>query len=203
MATRKRGMKSIPNALSQGKDVFPITAFRNKLQIAIGDAVTDLTSANNAGEEVDLDLQFEDNEVLDVWQVHLIMTATNRAADVVSNGSIEMCAALLEDPDKANTTDIVAENFVENDSSLLYLTCERMFFEQAAVGQIAFSLTREKVYSFVQPYTVARNVKWILQSNAVIAADEFDSIDLIATIWGRRRNASDAEFKNIIYRQRF
>lgn len=174
-------------------------------------AETSLTSANNDGETVDLDLQFEDNEVMDIWQIDLFLEL--EPEDGVFTLDVVRCAvALFEDPDKADTTDIqgtlaartAAQNTIENDSSLVKYFQHTFICREGATVTDAFGhITERMQFQFPQPYTVARNLKWILQANAILTASDLDAINLYAEIWGRRRNASDAEFKNIIYRQRF
>lgn len=213
MARRKKGMPPIPNALSQAKDVFPITVLRNFLAIPIA-AETSLTAANNDGEVVDLDLQFEDNEVFDIWAVKVGIEIEPTAATAVKACLLRCSAALYEDPDKADTTDLVpvdgsltgvpAANY-QDDSSLLYNARKTFILQEGATttNEDSGDLYFTEYFVFPQPYTVGRNVKWILEALADITTTDLDAVNLFAEIWGRRRNATDAEFKNIIYRQRF
>jgi len=194
-AKRKRGMPAIPNALSQGKDVFPITPFRQVLAIA--------TFGTNDGEVIDLDLQFEDNEVLDVWSMQTqVNFAFDTAPDAVATGLWHV--ALFEDPDKADATDLSVAATIEDDSSLIHIEEGRamMLFTTAAGFQaLAADNAINRYFQFPQPYTVARNLKVIMQIAGTQA--DIEAMRAVVTVWGRRRNATDAEFKNIIYRQRF
>jgi len=183
--------------------VFPMVPIRNFLQIPIADADVAKTAANNDGEVVDLDLQFEDNEVMDLWYLDFHLSLQDDDGNYALD-RFDLAVGLFEDPDKADTTDLSVENTIENDSSLIYLYQDNKTVRQGAtITDCLYRFTDHVMFQFPQPYTVARNVKWILQAIATLTADDFDSIDLTATIWGRRRNASDAEFKNIVYRQRF
>lgn len=200
---------AIPPALAQGKNVYPMVPMRNVLLISPV-AATSLTSANNDGEVVDLDLQFEDNEVMDLWGMRLYLEL--EPEDGVFTLDVIRCAiALFEDPDKADTIEIQptlgdndAENVIENDSSLVhYVQHSFVIREGATITDMLNPLTYEHDFMFPQPYTVARNVKWILQANAILTASDIDAIRLYAELWGRRRNAAQEEFINIVYRQRF
>lgn len=200
---------AIPPALSQGNNVFPMVPMRNVLLISPA-AGTSLTSANNDGEVVDLDLQFEDNEVMDLWGMRLYLEI--EPEDGVFTLDVVRCAiGLFEDPDKADTTEIQptladndAENVIENDSSLIHYVQHSFVMREGVTVTDAFGhLTYEHEFTFPQPYVVARNVKWILQANAILTASDIDAIRLYAELWGRRRNAKQEEFINIVYRQRF
>ena len=186
-------MKSIPPLYSQAKDVFPVTRFASQLQVT--------TLGTNDEEVVALDLQFEDNEVLDIIACQVYVEVD---VDVVESAENEarICVALFEDPDKALATDTLSEAVFEDDSSLIYTFDElfKLFFGTVAAVDMQWN-SRNDYFMFPQPYTVARNVKWILRATGVDA--DIDAVNARATIWGRRRNAADAEFKNIIYRQRF
>jgi len=166
-------------------------------------AIVTFGAANNDGEVIDLDLQFEDNEVLDVWSMQSDITfLADEAPDAAALGIWEV--ALFEDPDKADTTDLSVAATVEDDTSLIHIEEGRaeMFFTTAAGFQMAAAeVSVNRYFVFPQPYTVARNIKLIMQ----IAGTQGDitAMRALVTVWGRRRNASDAEFKNIVYRQRF
>ena len=163
---------------------------------------------------MDLDLQFEDNEVFDIWAVKVSIEVEPTAATAVRACLLRMVAALYEDPDKATTTDLVpvdgsgtgqpAANY-QDDSSLLYNFRSTLNSQEGATttNEDSSDLLMTEYFVFPQPYTVARNVKWILEALAEITTTDLDAVNLYAEIWGRRRNASDAEFKNVIYRQRF
>src|SRR3990172_5998661 len=100
-ATRRKGMKSIPNALSQAKNVFPITSFRARLANQV------VAAANNEREIIATDLQFEDNEVLDIWGVEY-----NTYCDLTQLAAFNdqlLTIAVYEDPDKPATTDLSLE----------------------------------------------------------------------------------------------
>lgn len=196
MAIRRRsvdGMPPIPNALSQGKSVFPITTFRALLQPT--------TQGTNVEQVIDLDLQFEDNEVLDVWSMKVDASMLqDTAADAASE--LEWAVALFEDPDKALATNIFSEETFEDDSSLIHHEAGVFYvnFTTAAGFEIG-NLCDSRYFVFPQPYTVARNLKVI--AGMLGTQTDLLSMSDYVTIWGRRRNANDAEFKNIIYRQRF
>jgi len=211
MATRKKGMRSIPGMLSQAKDVFPVTSFRTYLASDFD------ATADGVERTVELDLQFEDNEVLDVIALEVIL-GIEYASTIVTDDT-NMAIGLFENPDEDDEVQLfptVAATGVidfteagtfpefEDNNSLLWYMIQRM---QAQVqttsgGPTVFDMTKYYQFTFPQPYTVGRDLKWILRQvesvdDAAIAASMY------ATIWGRRRNAQDAEFKNIVYRQRF
>lgn len=158
-------------------------------------------AASNARDVIELNLQFEDNEVLDVIAVH-VLTEFNLTQELATDTDLTAYIALFEDPDKALATDLSLEATFEDDNSLIY-------FSQSSVGydfgdntsQTIWDSGRESYFVFPQPYTVARNLALISQMDGT----EGDAAVITnrVTIWGRRRNASDVEFKNIIYRQRF
>jgi len=148
---------------------------------------------------------------MDIWQLDLFLELEPEDG-VFSLDVVRIAVALFEDPDKADTTDIqgtlaartAAENTIENDASLIkYFQNTWVIREGATITDAFGKITERFQFLFPQPYSVARNLKWILQANAILTASDLDAINLYAEIWGRRRNAPDSEFKNIIYRQRF
>lgn len=196
MAKRKRGT-SIPSALSLGAGIYPITPLRQVLATTTFGAA----GANNDGEVFELDLQFEDNEVCDIFMMDShINAALDTAPDAVTELLWEL--ALFEDPDKPDTTDLSVAATIENDSSLVHIEEGRfdMLFTTAAGFQFPFNSVNRR-FLFPQPWTVARNVKVILQ--AVGTDSDITAVRAVVELWIRRRKASDAEFKNVIYRQRF
>lgn len=175
-------------------------------------------TADGVERDVDLDLQFEDNEVLDVIGLEVILT-TEYASTIVTDDT-NMAICLSENPDENDelqifpTTAAGVIDFTgaagttfpefENNSGILWYMIRRL---QAQVmttsgGPTVFEMSRYFQFTFPQPYTVARNLKWILRQVESVD-DAAVACAMYATIWGRRRNAPDAEFKNIIYRQRF
>lgn len=194
MAKRSRGMKSIPPALSQGKNVFPITPIRARL------AVSSVGAANNEREVLDLELQFEDNEVMDIWGIEVEYTFDFAAVSAFND--LLARTGLFEDPDKLATTDLSLEATFEEDTSLIWYGQHGIVGGLLTTsGQTIVVPTEKREFWFPQPYTVARNICLIGQfegtnGNSVVMVQN-------CTVWGRRRNASDSEFKNIVYRQRF
>lgn len=163
-------------------------------------AVTAVAAANNEREVLDFDLQFEDNEVLDIWSIEHKLSLG--IATITADTDLDFLLGVFEDPDKAVATDLSLEATFEDDSSLIWFdknSLHREFVTAAAISDMLSSFSN--YFVFPQPYTVARNIAIILQMDGT----EGDAIDPVShvTVWGRRRNASDAEFKNIIYRQRF
>jgi len=194
MATRKRGMRNIPDVLSQARHIFPLVPFR----VLIPDIQT---SGTFVGEVVDLDLQFEDNEVLDVYsmQVDFNLDTVQDAVDALSQWGV----GLFEDPDKASNTNLLTNDNWETDNSLVH--AEMGSVGMAVVGTataINYVEAPHRYKLFEQPYTVGRNLKVIAGFTDIVGAMIAD-MDCYVQLWGRRRNADDAEFKNIIYRQRF
>lgn len=193
---RKRGTKNIPAPYSQGKDVFPIVPFRVQIEPT--------TAGTSEGQTVALDLDFEENEVLDIMLVETEIIPVNFTA---GDGGQRICAALLEDPDLAVTTDVIAEAFFETNDSVVYYHEDHISaLEVTAAGEMVVWPALRKNLKFaadLQPYTVARDLLWIVRFEEDAANVPFGQYKFNLTIWGRRRNASDAEFKNIIYRQRF
>jgi len=198
MQHKKSSSKMIPPDYSIGKNVFPVVPFRTQLQVLSAGINT------NVAQDVELDLDFESNEVFDVLAIDtLINVKPNLTAGDFNE---EMNLALTDDPDKPATTrideDITAntgEATFEGDESFVYY--HDFEWSQQATTDTMTQTTSQKVFIFEQPWTVSRNIRWIFSCRGTAAG-------LISTtariqLWGRRRNASDTEFKAIIYRQRF
>lgn len=209
MAKRNSQM---PGLYSQGKNVFPITPFRTYL-------VEDYDSTE--GDEsavVDLDLQFEDNEVFDIISLHVILST--ECASTIAVDDMNQAIMLSENPDESSTfqlfpttaagvvdfTGAAGTDFpnFETNSAIIWYQIRRMQGVALVTsgGPFVYEMTKEYMYKFDQPYTVARNLKWIMRTIETVD-DAAISAAAYCTVWGRRRNAPDAEFKNIIYRQRF
>ena len=92
MATRKKGIAAIPPLYSQSKNVFPVTSFRSYLASDFD------ATADGLERDVDLDLQFEDNEVLDVVSIELILSIEMAAA--MATDDMNVAVALFENPDE-------------------------------------------------------------------------------------------------------
>jgi hypothetical protein len=188
----------IPGLYSQGKNVFPIVPYRAMLQVSTFTA----GGSGNEVEVLDLDLQFESNEVMDVIAVQTIFE-WNLAASLAVDSDLTAMMALCEDPDKTTTTDLYTEATFEDDNSFIHFEESGIYYDFVTTtnaGEIIMpNETRYMV--FPQPYVIARNLAVFLGGEGV--EGEATSIVARVTVWGRRRNANDAEFKNIIYRQRF
>lgn len=196
MSKKKYGAAAapqIPDLFSRGKNVYPIIPYRARLAASAAGA------ANNEREIVDFDLQFEDNEVMDIVGVEV--NYEHVYDDITAFNSFIALLALLEDPDLPATTDIGTEAFFETNASLVWFNESGVMTDLATSGMAAVPITDYAKFMFPQPYTVARNVSWIIQASGT--ENDVIVITTHATIWGRRRIASDEEFKNIIYRQRF
>jgi len=202
----KKYSSRIPSLYDTDKGVYPIIPYRTKLVEGT------LGTINNR--VVDFDLQFEDNEVMDLVAIESTMYMTIEVPDTEAENesSLTMSASLLEDPDPVNvdilgnpaTEDLDGGNEFEDNASLIWhheFNLESV--ENAAdVSSTLYKTTDHKYFMFPQPYAVARNVQWEFNGNSQ-DTDRADSCIYLMTIWGRRRKAGDAEFKNIIYRQRF
>lgn len=216
-----KGRRSIPTNLATGKGIYPIIPYRARIDRAGNNTV--LNALNN-GFIVDFDLQFEDNEVMDLiaieWQHNAGLVGI---ATPATDETCFLASWLLENPELAaddflNVVDAtgtypnvgasVDDSFVTNSALVHYK--ETVFSEtldlQAATNGRAFvtKTSNYSMFTFPQPYTVARNV--LVNSRASLDTDEssiMTSYRVDCTIWGRRRKAADSEFKNIIYRQRF
>ena len=191
---RASSVAKMPDALARGKNIYPIIPYRSRLALSADGA------ANNSEETVDFDLQFENNEVIDIFDVVMMYDMEfDNLADGLNN--IASFLALLEDPDRVSTTDISTENFFETDPSLVVWDIYNIITDFDTSGMALSEGGARHHFKLPQPYTVARNVKWIAQADWTEADVVVCTIS--CEIWGRRRVASDAEFKNIIYRQRF
>lgn len=205
--------RHIPDPYSIGNNVFPVVPFRTQFgdiaalqavgsQIPSAIDTTLLTqNAGNVGQEVELDLDFESNEVFDVMIVQVEIEAQVALAFATGEKVLRYCLALTDDPDKANTTQIATEAIFEGDESFVWYTNGLLQSLNEAALTEAINPIQRTEYRFVQPWTVARNLKWIYSSFSPAAGDFFSMVRI--QLWGRRRNASDTEFKSIIYRQRF
>lgn len=202
----KNYSSKIPALFDTGRDIYPIIPYRTK--------VVEGTLGTINNRVVDFDLQFEDNEVMDLVAIESTMYMTLEIPDTEAENeaSLTMSASLLEDPDpqavdilgNPATEDTDGGNEFEDNASLIWHHEFNLeVIENAAdVSSNAYKTTDHKYFVFPQPYTVARNVQWELNGNSQ-DTDRADSCVYLCTLWGRRRKASDAEFKNIIYRQRF
>lgn len=187
---RKKTQRQLPAAYAQGGNIFPITPFRTQLNA---------TSTTNVAQEVQLDLDFEEREVFDIMKLDVDLNfnvETTSAAFAEFFGNLALCM----DPDKASTTDLNDETIYEGDSSFIWFRQFRAIRQGAAVEYGMY--TENYQFDFVQPFTVARNLLWILDMN-IITATEGEGVDMRAQLWGRRRNAPESEFMNIVYRERF
>ena len=155
------------------------------------------------GEEVQLDLDFEEKEVFDV--MGLDINFLYNIGDVTADDEANVTLALTSDPDKATTTLIQTEAIFQDDDSFIHYAFSKKHLQfEDATGISLFTQADNYQYVFLQPYTVARNVKWIL-AGTFGAAFVVSTLGpaVAVTLWGRRRNAQEAEFMNIVYRERF
>jgi len=196
---KKYGSRSIPSDYAQGGGIFPIVPFKTQLQTLIAGVAT------NQGQEVELNLDFDYRQVFDIMMIK--STILIDPPTTLVDGSVEVSVALTDDPNKATATDIstdvtanTGEATFENDQSFFYThdyTCGMI------VGESALNpCTDRQIFVFEQPWIVARNIKWIQQTDLSTAAS-FVSVTSRLEIWGRRRRASEKEFYSIVQRQRF
>lgn len=199
---KRRSTKMIPPDYSIGKDVFPVIPIRTFMtQSAVIQTSEATIVAGNVGQEVELDLDFESNEVFDVLAVEVDYTMNVGANASTNPANMTGVVALTDDPDKATETPIHTEDTFEGDQSFVWFKTYFADYGTAVDSTDRMIGQTYNYFIFEQPWTVARNLKWIMATFAT-AADDFGGTARI-TIWGRRRNASDSEFKSIIYRQRF
>lgn len=188
-----RARRSMPGALSQGKNVYPIIGYRARL------ANTAVAAANNEREVIDFDLEFEDNEVMDIWAVEY---QTNYAPDAIDAfDDLDLLLGVFENPDIVAATDLSLEATFEDESSLVHFWKTGFLGSFTTSGMTSTISTAQYSFQFPQPYTVARNIALITQMDGTEGTTV--ALTTHATVWGRRRKAPDSEFKNIIYRQRF
>lgn len=185
----------IPDLFSRGKNVYPIIPYRARF------SKNTLAAANNEKETIDFDLQFEDNEVMDLVALEYQMEINADDFNVATPVDLLIQMGVFEDPDKVATTDLSAEAVFEDDPSLVHWAEFGIVQDVVTSGMAALRTTDYQQFTFPQPYTVARNIAAIMQLDGLNPNSDFARCHL--TVWGRRRIASDAEFKNIIYRQRF
>lgn len=205
--------------MQTGKGIYPIIPYRARIDRA-GNA-TVLNALNN-GFQVEFDLQFEDNEVMDIFAIEWAHNAIIELGAAASDLPMFLASWLLENPELAvddilevvdaagvypNSGASLTSEFVTNSALVHYK--ETVFSESAdtvagdARSVLAKTSDRE-MFVLPQPYTVARNV--LVNARSSQDTDEVErmlSYRVDCTIWGRRRKAADSEFKNIIYRQRF
>lgn len=190
MAKRAKG-KSMPGALAQGSKIYPIVPYR---------ALVSLTAvATNEREVLDFDLQFENNEVMDIFSLEYLFSID--FDDVDAYNELNLNVALFDDPDKDSATDIDSETVFEDDASLIHYMQHQVVCDLATSGMALAVVSGHYPFTFPQPYTVGRNVCMIADWEGTEAGVKNPECKF--TLWGRRRVASDSEFKNIIYRQRF
>lgn len=189
----KRSSGTTPYSKVMSPKVFPVVPLRTALDTAADDTPV--------YEEVELNLQFENNEVFDIMKVETWLSMTTVPANP-ANGGLDGHVGLLDNPSSiANLdTDVTFETIPE---LFYYAKMSWTFFEDAApASHQHFKHDVYHVNVYTEPFTVARNVRWTLTVNP--SADFFGyAMSLRGIIWGRRRKASDAEFKDIIYRERF
>jgi len=202
MASKKRSTKMIPPDYSIGKNVFPVIPLRTRIGGA-GVIDTDQASivAGNVLQQLELDLDFESNEVFDVLAIQFDQRFQPGIVPGTNISVMRSVVALTDDPDKAVTTPIYLEDVFEGDDSFVwYKHTSKRTTTAVDVATIDDTVFYE-YFIFEQPWTVARNMAWICCQFSTAAGDFITENNL--TVWGRRRNASDDEFKSIIYRQRF
>lgn len=210
---KRRTSKQIPPPYSIGKDVFPIVPFR--VQFGTGITATGTVAgissaiqtndasivAGNIAADVDLDLDFESNEVFDVMSIIVDVDPSFATTFEADTTDIQFILALTDDPDKAVTTGLHLETVFETDESFVWYCSGKYDSLSGSANPVALLTNYHREYTFIQPWTVARNLRWIYSSFSTAAADMVSQVRI--QLWGRRRNASDTEFKAIIYRQRF
>jgi len=206
--------------LQTGKGIYPIIPYRARIDRA-GNAT--VLNAFNNGFQVEFDLQFEDNEVMDIFAVEWAHNTCIVAIATVTDMTVFLASWLLENPELAvddflevvdatgtypNSGAATTSEFVTNSALVHYkeTVFSQTVDDQGSTDGRAFvtKTSDREMFTFPQPYTVARNV--LVNSRASLDTDEDEvlvSYRVDCTIWGRRRKAADSEFKNIIYRQRF
>jgi len=192
----RHNRKSMPGYFATGAGIYPIIPYR------VLNRIDTFAAASNEREIMDFDLEFENNEVMDIVMIHILFE-WDLAASMAVDTDLTVLLGVFEDPDKATVTDIDTEALFEDDASLLFMEQSGRHYDFVAAGVSTTSppIVESRQFLFPQPYTVARNLAIILQGNG--SEGDATAVDVRTTIWGRRRRASDSEFKNIIYRQRF
>lgn len=218
----RNGGRSMPNNLAQGRGIYPIIPYRSQLgkvgslDGAGGGVAAVITIDSNV---VDFDLQFEDNEVMDIVCIESEVTVTDfellqTSAD--NDQNLMLAQWLMENPE-LTATDVLGsvttqpaetDEFMTNSALVWYHEEQYAVYEGTAgtAASIAIAIamqTKYRKFDFPQPYTVARNVLHTMKGFLINDASRLNGYRMNMTIWGRRRKAADGEFKNIMYRQRF
>lgn len=215
MARSATSGRSIPGNLRQGSGIYPIIPYRVRLQ-RVDD--TNLSTLNTA--VLDFDLQFEDNEVMDIIAIESEVNVTDLAIGEQDAQIVDEAIAvwLMENPE-LTAVNVLEDPYVgdgnlntsqfSTNSALIWYHEEDYYFDMpaAAVGSLTSyvhgSLSRYRCFTLPQPYTVARNVLVGAKHLADGETGDIDGYRINFTIWGRRRKAAVSEFQNIVYRQRF
>lgn len=178
--------------------MFPIVPFRTQLDVT--------TIGTNVGQEVELNLDFDYRQVFDVMMIQVMVYNEPAVLGVYVSSVQKNQLALFDDPNKATTTDIsfdtaanTGEATFENDQSLVYIFDTGGWMESV---EQASDNVRNTIFIFEQPWVVARNLKWVASNKQTTAASVARSL-YRATLWGRRRRATEKEFYSIVQRQRF
>jgi hypothetical protein len=184
----KKSRSTSPYSKVMGRGVYPVIPVRSQFQ-----AETDITPVY---EEVNLDLQHEINEVFETWIDPTAYDGT------VATGGCDVHVGLLDNV--SSTIAIQTEAVFETAPELVYY--DMASWKHHLGTNVGESLTKTSAYhcrKYDEPFTVARNLLWTIVG--VQSTDFFTSAQLMcrAIIWGRKRRASESEFNDILYRERF
>lgn len=176
-------------------NVYPVVPLRNEV-ITVTDAVP-------VSEEIDLALDFTENMVYDIMEVETWIDPVAVDVTVATGGSVDIDFALLDNP--ASVANLGTPAVFETAPEVIYYAHATWLFAKDAVPT-SHSLVRADMYhthKFDEPFTVARNLLISLVANTgggLMFANAFTGRMIV---WGRKRKASDKEFKDILYRQRY
>lgn len=191
----KRKQLTGPYSRVTAPNVYPVVPIKNVLA----------TAANSTPvyEEVELNLQFEVNEVFDIMKIESwILPAAYDGA--IASGTADCHMALLDST--LSTENVDTDATFEAMDDLIFYAEETYIHTQGAAAALImhpWMAASRHLEFYTEPFTVARNVLWTIVLNQSTAFFTGNIITGRVIIWGRRRRASDSEFKDIIYRERF
>jgi len=148
-------------------------------------------------EEIDLELDFEGNEVFDIGMIESWIYSDGDSLDPAVTATQNFVIGISEFPNFART--LLLDTTVETDPSLIYLDRWTLRTEVDATATAGLKIAQRSRYKQVQfPdwYTVAQNLTGA--ASAEEGAATSDEYQVMFNIYGRRRRAPDKEFRLLI-----
>lgn len=172
---------------------FPVQVFRNTFNA--------VTTGTPVYDPIDLDLQFEDNEVFRILKWHCIIANSLAIDDPPSDGVTHVRGALLDDPN--SVVNIATAASYDTDPSIVAYT--QVIWSCSASAAPATLLLLNTSHEYTREFSnemdgllVGRNMQLTCvfdETASVFGA----SWEMRSELIGRKERVSDAMFKQIMY----